>query len=73
MLFGYLLHMVKNSRKEQLSLIFKSVSCRLKQYERFITPEDKNRFSAKLDKLNQDLSLLSSKAENNCMVDWSFY
>lgn len=73
MLFACLLHMVKNNQKEQVSLIIKSVTFRLKQYERFITPDDKKRFSTKLDKLNEDLSLLSSKAENNCKVDWPFY
>jgi hypothetical protein len=39
MLFAYFLHMVKLKKTDQINAIFKNLSVRLKQYDRFISQE----------------------------------
>ncbi len=67
-LFAYFLSMLKSHKMDQLNLIFKSVSYRLKQYDKFISPETKKQFSIKITRLSEELQFLNARLDSNCKI-----
>jgi hypothetical protein len=54
-------------------MVFKSVSDLLKQYDKYIKPDERKNFMSKIIRFNEELLYLSSKVDNHCKIDWFYY